>query len=299
MSPGADHTVGMRLIAGLLLPALLSTSLLAGCSDDGSEPAEPRAAPPVSPTPADGPVTDLRLDCSGEGSPTIVLIAGLDTSGDTFEDLQDRLAPTARTCWYDRAGIGESHQLADDAPDPSPGLATTDLRASLAAQGIDPPYVVLGWSYGGLVAQAYAAAYPEDLAGLVLEDSSIREQFTDPALVDDTMVVREGGRDVDTDALQEQVADVTFGDLPVAVLSQDRVRGRFRHVWLGYHDDLARSSTDGVHVIGTGSGHEMHVDVPDLVAAAVESVVAAVADDSRLGPCDARFTDAGGRCRAV
>src|SRR5688500_9277545 len=103
MSPGADHTVGMRLIAGLLLPALLSTSLLAGCSEDGSDPAEPTAAPPVSPTPADGPVTGLRLDCSGEGSPTIVLIAGLDTSGDTFEDLQDRLAPTARTCWYDRA----------------------------------------------------------------------------------------------------------------------------------------------------------------------------------------------------
>ena len=157
---------------------------------------------------------------------------------------------------------------------------------------------MLGWSYGGLVAQAYAAAYPEDLAGLVLEDTSIREQFTDPELVDDTMVVGEGGRDVDTDALQEQVADVTFGDLPVAVLSQDRVRGRFRQVWLGYHDDLARSSTDGVHVVGTGSGHEMHVDVPDLVAAAVESVVAAVADGSRLGPCDARLTDAGGRCRS-
>ena len=189
--------------------------------------------------------------------------------------------------------------FADDAPDPSPGSATTDLRASLAAQGIDPPYVVLGWSYGGLVAQAYAASYPEDLAGLVLEDSSIREQFTDPGLIDDTLVVNEGGRDVDTDALQEQVADVRYGDLPVAVLSQDLVRGKFRRLWLGYHDELARSSTDGVHVVGTGSGHVMHEDVPDLVVASVEAVWTAAAKGSALGRCDARFTDAGGRCREV
>jgi pimeloyl-ACP methyl ester carboxylesterase len=289
----------MRLIAGLLLPALLSTPLLAACSGDGSEPAEPTAAPPASPTPADGPVADLHMVCSGEGSPTIVLIAGLDTSGDTFEDVQDRLAPTARTCWYDRAGIGDSHQLADDAPDPSPGSATADLRASLAAQGIDPPYVVLGWSYGGLVAQAYAEAYPEDLAGLVLEDTSVREQFTDPELVDDTLEVREGGRDVDTEALQEQVADVRLGDLPVAVLSQDEARGKFRRLWLGYHDDLARSSSDGIHVVGIGSGHVMHEDVPDLLVASVEAVWTAAAQGSALGRCDARFTDAGGRCRAV
>ena len=162
---------------------------------------------------------------------------------------------------------------------------------------------MLGWSYGGLVAQAYAAAYPDDVAGLVLEDTSVREQFTDPYLVRDLeeqgVTWSEGGRDVDQEALTRELADLRFGDLPVAVLSQDQVRGKFRRVWLGYHDGLARSSSDGVHVVGTGSGHEMHVDVPDLVAATVESVVAAVADDSRLGPCDARFTDAGGRCRAT
>ena len=302
MSPGPDHTVGMRLIAGLLLPALLSTSLLAGCSGDGSEPAEPTAAPPASPTPADGPVADLHMDCSGEGSPTVVLIAGLDTSGDTFEDLQDRLAPTARTCWYDRAGIGDSHRSPTTRPTRLLDRPRRTCARHWPPQGIDPPYVVLGWSYGGLVAQAYAAAYPEDLAGLVLEDTSVREQFTDPALVDDTEEQGVTGPRAGATSTPRRFRNsgrLRFGDLPVAVLSQDQVRGKFRRVWLGYHDDLARSSSDGVHVVGTGSGHEMHVDVPDLVAAAVESVVAAAADGSRLGPCDARFTDAGGRCRAT
>jgi dienelactone hydrolase len=289
----------MRLIAGLLLPALLSAPLLAGCSGDGSEPAEPTPAPPASPTPADAPVADLHMVCSGEGSPTIVLIAGLDTTGDTFEDLQGRLAPTARTCWYDRVGLGSSPPFAEGAPDPSPGSAAADLQASLAAVGDEPPYVVLGWSYGGLVAQAYAAAYPDEVAGLVLEDTSVREQFTDPELIDETLVVREGGRDVDTDALQEQLAHTRLDDLPVAVLSQDEVRGKIRQVWLGYHDDLARSSTDSVHVVGTGSGHVMHEDVPDLLVASVEAVWTAAAEGSALGRCDARFTDAGGRCRRL
>ena len=95
------------------------------------------------------------------------------------------------------------------------------------------------------------------------------------------------------------MADVRYGDLPVAVLSQDLVRGKFRRLWLGYHDELARSSTDGVHVVGTGSGHVMHEDVPDLVVASVEAVWTAAAKGSALGRCDARFTDAGGRCREV
>ncbi len=243
-------------------------------------------------------MSDLHVDCAGDGGPTVVLIAGLDTTGSTFEGLQDRLAPTTRTCWYDRAGIGSSHPLADDAPDPSPGLAAADLRASLSAQAIDPPYVVLGWSYGGLVAQAYAAAYAEDLAGLVLEDSAVREQFTDPELVDESLVWSEGGRDVDVAELKKELADLDFGELPVAVLSQDS-REPWAKAWLHYHDELARRSSDGVHAVGIGAGHVMHEDVPDLVVAAVEAVVTALADGSPLGACDARFTDAGGRCRGL
>ena len=127
------------------------------------------------------------------------------------------------------AGIGDSHPLADDAPDPSPWIGC-DRPAGLTGRrrAIDPPYVVLGWSYGGLVAQAYAAAYPEDLAGLVLEDSSVREQFTDPELVDDrrmACVDRRRPRRRPRRASANKLADVRFGDLPVAVLSQDRCAG--------------------------------------------------------------------------
>ena len=119
----------------------------------------------------------------GDAGPTVVLVAGLDTSGDTFRDLQaDWPAPPGR-CVYDRAGIGDSAPLADAAPDPSPGSAAADLRATLAAEGIEPPYVVLGWSYGGLVAQAYAGRSATTSPAWCSRTPRSATQFTDPALV--------------------------------------------------------------------------------------------------------------------
>ena len=124
----------------------------------------------------------------------------------------------------------------------------------------------------------------------------MREQFTDPQMIDDSFVWRDGGRDVDTDALLEQLGAIDFGNVPLAVLSQDS-RQPWAKAWLRYHDKLARASTDGVHVVAVGAGHAVHHDVPGLVVAALDAVVAAARSGSPLGACDDRFTAAGGRCR--
>jgi hypothetical protein len=288
------------------LPALLTACLLvSGCTagSSGGDPTatpqagvepvtEPAAEPAAAP---DAPVADLHVECAGDAGPSIVLVAGLDTSGSTFRDLQADLSATARTCFYDRAGVGDSPALADAAPDPSPGSAAADLRATLAAQGIDPPYVLLGWSYGGLVAQAYAVDFPEDLVGLVLEDTSVREQFGGGGLDDPMMTWAEGQRTIDEEAVVEQLAHVDLGDLPVAVLSQD-AQG-LGGPWYRSHDRIARATSDGVHAIGLGSGHAMHEDVPGLVAHAVEAVWAAASAGAGLPACGVVFRDEQVRCR--
>jgi hypothetical protein len=285
-----------------LLAVLTACLLVSGCASGSSEhqpaAAEPTSAEPTSDEPVDpdAPVADLHVECRGDAGPTVVLVAGLDTSGDTFRDLQAELAGTARTCFYDRAGIGDSAPLAEAAPDPSPGSAAADLRATLAAEGIEPPYVLLGWSYGGLVAQAYAVDFPEDLAGLVLEDTSVREQFTDTDLVDPYQDWEEGGRTVDERALKAQLRVVDPGDLPVALLSQD-TQESWVPAFYRAHDRLARSSSDGVHAIGIGSGHAMHEDVPGLVARTVEAVWSAASGGTELPDCPVFFRDENVRCR--
>jgi pimeloyl-ACP methyl ester carboxylesterase len=81
---------------------------------------------------------------------------------------QDAIAPFARVCTYDRAGLEWS--------DPAPTARTSqqivnELHALLANAGIEPPYVMVGHSFGGLNVRLYASQFPEEVAGLVLVDA--------------------------------------------------------------------------------------------------------------------------------
>jgi pimeloyl-ACP methyl ester carboxylesterase len=83
--------------------------------------------------------------------------------------VQPEIAKFARVCTYDRAGLGWS--------DPAPTARTSqqivnELQALLAHAGIEPPYVVVGHSFGGLNVRLYASQFPAEVAGMVLVDSS-------------------------------------------------------------------------------------------------------------------------------
>ncbi len=48
-----------------------------------------------------------------------------------------------------------------------------DLHGLLDAAGIDPPYVFLAASFGGLIAHLYSATYPDEVVGMVYLDCSL------------------------------------------------------------------------------------------------------------------------------
>jgi pimeloyl-ACP methyl ester carboxylesterase len=118
----------------------------------------------------------LHLDCRGAGGPTVVLFNGMGELCASWARITDQVDDTARVCAYDRAGQGWS----DDVDEPQDGVAAAaDLHALLAAAGEHGPYVLVGHSIGGPYALTYAARYPEDVAGMVLLDSSSPRQFAD------------------------------------------------------------------------------------------------------------------------
>jgi pimeloyl-ACP methyl ester carboxylesterase len=110
----------------------------------------------------------LFIACSGTGSPTVVLEGGLGQGSDYFALIAPAVATTTRVCAYDRAGHGRS-EPATGAQD---GMAiASDLHVLLAASGNHGPYILAGHSAGGAYVPFFAAAYPTEVAGLVLLDS--------------------------------------------------------------------------------------------------------------------------------
>ena len=117
----------------------------------------------------------LHLDCRGHGGPTVVLFNGLGEISASWARVTGPVAETTRVCAYDRAGQGWS----DDVEHPQDGLrAAQDLHTLLAAAGETGPYLLVGHSTGGTYALNYAAQYPQQVAGMVLLDSSSPEQIT-------------------------------------------------------------------------------------------------------------------------
>ena len=130
--------------------------------------------------PAPGEMVDvgehrLHLNCLGQGSPTVVLDAGWGyTSVEWSGWVQPEVAEHTRVCAYDRAGMGWSE------PEPGPPNATQsadELHALLQEAGEEGPYVLVGHSLAGLYSRIYAERYPEEVAGMVLVDSSHPNQF--------------------------------------------------------------------------------------------------------------------------
>jgi pimeloyl-ACP methyl ester carboxylesterase len=117
---------------------------------------------------------ELHIDCAGRGSPTVVLEAALGATSAEWVRVQRQVSETTRVCAYDRAGMGWS----EAGPEPRDAERVAgELRALLAGADVEGPYVLAGHSYGGLYAQAYAARYPGEVAGVALIESSHPEQF--------------------------------------------------------------------------------------------------------------------------
>lgn len=124
------------------------------------------------------PVGDhqLHLHCTGSGSPTVVLEAGLsETSYSMAGWIAPAVAQVTRVCVYDRAGYGWS-EVATGVRDGD--AVAADLHTLLAQAQEKGPYVVAGHSTGGAYARVFAARYPEQVAGMVLLDAQPNEALT-------------------------------------------------------------------------------------------------------------------------
>ncbi len=164
----------------------------------------------------------LYLACRGTGSPTVVLENGLGEHTPSWAWIVKNVALDTRVCAYDRAGQGWS----ESAGGPQDGVQlAADLHTLLKRAAVPGPYVLAGHSVGGSYALTFAARYPQQVAGMVLLDSSTPHQFT--ALPDYPAVWSTGRRlsallpPLARVGLPQLAAAGRFGGLPPQARSQE------------------------------------------------------------------------------
>jgi len=250
----------------------------------------------------------LHLNCTGEGSPTVVIDAGLGDWSGSWGAVQGELAKTTRVCSYDRAGMGwsEPSRLPRDADE-----IARELHTLLQNANIQGPYVMVGHSFGGLPVQVFVHDYPAEVAGVVLIESMYPGQTTyatqsgtlsllsvlarfgivrllarplgliedipsDQAAYD-ALAVRP--QQLQTfadeirgipDSLAQAGAAGSFGDSPLIVLS----RGLDPDAeWQTGQAQLSQLSSKGQHLIAEQSDHSIQLHQPDAAIAAIMSMI--------------------------
>jgi pimeloyl-ACP methyl ester carboxylesterase len=101
--------------------------------------------------------------------------AGLGGGALDWSTVQPEVARFVRVCTYDRAGVAWSD--AGIQPRTSQQIVK-ELHTLLGNAGVQAPYVLVGHSLAGINMQLYASQYPNEVAGMVLVDSSHEDQFS-------------------------------------------------------------------------------------------------------------------------
>jgi pimeloyl-ACP methyl ester carboxylesterase len=321
----------MRRRFAALIALLPLFAVLGGCAFSGpplptatTEPvsaptsAEPVSAPTSAPLPSQAPSPEpsaipasfaknvsvgdytLFISCDGEGSPAVILDAGLGGNYASWAAVQPDVARFTRVCSYDRAGMGRSD------PGPTPRTSqqiVTELHALLSNAGVPGPYVLVGHSFGGFNVRLYASQYPDEVAGLVLVESTHEDQDErilaalppeepdeHPALAAYRQELRQdvvgGGEPIAFKTSAAQVRDSgTLGALPLVVISGGQSAfpqfspesgAKLDSVWRELQSALLRLSTNSRQVIAERSGHGVPYEQPDLVIDEIRQMVQTV-----------------------
>jgi pimeloyl-ACP methyl ester carboxylesterase len=234
----------------------------------------------------------------GSGRYTVIFESGFATGLETWRKVAPELAKSAHVMSYSRAGHGSS----DPRPEARSILQSSlELDQLIASAKLKPPFILVGHSYGGLLARAFALRHPGQVAGMVLVDPA--DEGFNPALRK-----LDAARAADDDRRFDALVPATFKaeyealkpvldrgalpppldgrlpDVPVVVLTsvQQVEKPEFFLQSVGavavkrdLHADFLRQFSDGSQVLTMRSGHNIQQEEPELVIAAVRKVMAA------------------------
>lgn len=238
----------------------------------------------------------------GEGPYTVIFESGFASDLTVWRNVAPAVARSARVVAYSRAGHGKSQVRPGER---TVRANTTDLEQMIAAAQLRPPFILVGHSYGGFLIRDFAARNPAQVAGMVFVDASderieaelrkidpartaqdakISESYTPPKFKSELKHVQ---------AIFDKGALPAAGplpDVPVAVLTSSKKHESpefFLHspegmkTWRSLHESFFRQFSTGTHTVTANAGHNIHLEQPQLVIAAIEQVMSLATDQEK------------------
>lgn len=253
----------------------------------------------------------MAVRATGSGAPPVVMIASSGGAHDQWEALIERLGDTTWVT-YGRPGLGGSDPLppAEASRPRGAAWAAGQLRTLLHGAAVEPPYVVIGCSVGGYIADQFAARWPGETAGLIQIDPTWITQIPRLERLDSVDDADGAGivfsRELWHAELTTEPAPQTpravvisraYGTVPAEVVErawQPLTMAEVDDGWRECQREWARR-LGSLHIAADTAGHHVQIDQPGLVALVVDAVVGAAREHRPVVIDRADIASAGGQ----
>ena len=238
----------------------------------------------------------------GTGPYTVIFESGFGTDLTAWRHVAPAVAKSAHVVAYSRAGLGKSQARPGER---TIRANTSDLEQMIAAAQLRPPFILVGHSYGGFLIRDFAAKNPAQVAGMVFVDASDERTETELRKIDPVRTAQDAKLS-ESYTPPKYKAELKYvqaildsgklpnagplPDVPVAVLTSSKKHETpefFLHspdgmkTWRSLHESFFRQFSTGIHTVTANAGHNIHMEQPQLVIAAIEQVIAMAADQDK------------------
>ncbi|MCJ7449153.1 MAG: alpha/beta hydrolase [Bacteroidales bacterium] len=210
-----------------------------------------------------------RIKEFGKGDITVIFESGMSDSLEVWGGIPDSIAEYARVFLYDRADIGKSDTSRIERTIPNMVL---ELRSILENQNINPPYILVGHSLGGLITRYFSSKYPDEVKGLLLLDPAPESYWNSMSKRELNKYIKEGTEWYETKFPEKYrkewyqfVPNLDYmknlnidSHLPIILVSATAWN------WYKYHEDILVGFENSKHIELEGE-HHIFKNHPDLI----------------------------------
>lgn len=222
-----------------------------------------------------------KLVGENNGKPTIVMDAGYGDYSKGWDSVISEISMLSNVLIYDRAGLGKSESSSNSRTSRE---MIKELKELLTEAKIEPPYILVGHSFGGVNTRLYATKYPNEVCGLILVDSTpedYRERFL-PTMPKEfqqaykKQFVYEGNYNEFMQSLKQLKESRRKLNVPLIVLSA----GKKAHyseasqvLWNEMQKEILKISSNSEFIMAENSAHYIQNDEPEVVISAIKTLI--------------------------